>query len=96
MPTIQEHYDLIAAKIQELKQAVVACKQETGYLPEIQIDVKTSLSRKDGNTIQHIDEPFIRFDGFKKLGQVTSTDRHLKKADEIQALKAAKKAKVNK
>lgn len=80
MATLQEHYTNIISKIKDLRTAVLNCKTETGLLADIEFKVLTSFEiNSKGETVQKIESPFIRFDGFKVIGVVSNEDRDLKR-----------------
>lgn len=85
MVTIDKHYNNISLKIEELKQAVKNCLLETGYLPDIDIQSKTSYEmNKLGVVRQKVEEPTIRFDGFKKIGVIKSEDNDIRSLKDLK------------
>ena len=85
MATIDEHYALIAAAIEEVRLASIACLNDTGYLPDLDIQSKTSYTLAiNGDVEQVVETPTIHFPGFKKIGVVTGNDGDIKYLRDLQ------------
>jgi len=83
MATIDEHYNLIKAQIVALKNACKQCVIDTGFVPELEIAVNTTLEYVDGNPQVKVEPFHVRFDGFKKRGPVVVNDAETERVKEI-------------
>ena len=82
--TIDEHYVLIVQQIKDLKESMILCYQETGYIPDVTFNVETSLElQSNGDVIQKVEAPHIRFLGFKKSGVVGIDDRKIQHLSDL-------------